>query len=59
MEIKAVVNMNMNEKLTQLYSTLMQIETKGESTLIMADCFKFLGQCINECEQAEEEQATE
>lgn len=43
----------MKEKLSILYNTLAQVETKGESTLIMADCFRFLGECINECEEAE------
>lgn len=49
----------MKEKLSRLYNTLTQVETKGESTLIMADCLKFLGVCVNECEEAEPEQATE
>lgn len=45
----------MKEKLSQLYNTLALIETKGDGTLLMADCLKFLGQCINECEQHEVE----
>lgn len=40
----------MKNKLSYLYNTLVLIETKGESTLIMADCLKYLGQCINECD---------
>ena len=40
----------MKEKLIQLQSILGLIETKGESTLIMADCLKFLRDCIQECE---------
>lgn len=48
----------MKEKLTQLYNTLCLIETKGNNTLIMADCLKFLEQCINECNE-DVEQATE
>ena len=38
----------MAEKLTQLYSTLTLIETKGENTKIMAECIKFLEQLITE-----------
>lgn len=50
----------MKEKLLQLYNTLGLIETKGNNTLIMADCLKFLEQCINECNENEDvEQATE
>lgn len=40
----------MRDKLVQLQSTLSLIETKGENTLIMADCLRFLNQCIAECE---------
>lgn len=36
----------MPEKLTKLYNTLLTIETKGESTKIMADCLRFLEQTI-------------
>jgi hypothetical protein len=43
----------MKEKLTQLYNTLCLVETKGNSTLIMADCIKFVEHCINECEEPE------
>lgn len=43
----------MKEKLEVLYNTLTLIETRGESTLIMADCLKHLGGCIAECEIAE------
>ena len=41
----------MKKKLTNLYNTMNLIETKGNSTLLMADCLKFLNQCIQECEQ--------
>ena len=50
----------MKDKLIQLHNTMCMIETKGENTILMADCLKFLVQCINECEQPEEpETATE
>lgn len=41
----------MQNKLKNLHQTLCLIETKGNSTIIMADCLKFLNQCIQECEQ--------
>ena len=40
----------MKERLIQLLNTMSLIETKGESTLVMADCLKFLRDCIQECE---------
>ena len=36
------------ENLVNLYNTMKLVETKGENTLIMADCLKFLRQWINE-----------
>lgn len=36
-----------------LQNTLGLISTRGNDTLIMADCLKFLEQRIRECEQAE------
>ena len=38
----------MAEKLTKLYNTLSQIETKGESTKLMALCFNYLQGLIQE-----------
>lgn len=38
----------MGEKLTKLYNTLCQIETKGENTKLMAICLSFTQQLINE-----------
>lgn len=38
----------MKNKLIQLKNTLGMIETKGESTLIMADCMRFISQLIEE-----------
>lgn len=34
--------------LSQIYNTLLLIETKGENTLIMAECVKALQSVINE-----------
>lgn len=39
----------MNEKLTRLFNTLCEIETKGRSTVVMGDCLKYLEQLIKEC----------
>ena len=38
----------MPEKLTKLYNTLAQIETKGENTKLMAACLNFTQQLIAE-----------
>lgn len=35
------------EQLIRVYNTLFEINTKGENTLIMADCLRELGQIIN------------
>lgn len=34
----------MEFELMKLYNTLLTIETKGESTIIMADCLRFVKQ---------------
>jgi hypothetical protein len=38
----------MKEKLTKLYNTLAQIETKGENTKLMAACLNYTQQLIAE-----------
>ena len=38
----------MENNLRKLYNTILLIETKGESTKIMAECIKFLEQLIAE-----------
>lgn len=43
----------MSEKLRSLYNTLCQISTKGDSTLIMSDCLKFLSHLIEENKKSE------
>lgn len=40
----------MKEKLTVLFNTLCQIETRGDSTLKMSRCLQHLQQMIAECE---------
>lgn len=44
----------MKEKLETLYNALVEIETKGTNTLIMADCLKYLGGLINDCNDCDE-----
>ena len=41
----------MGENLKKLYNTLLLIETKGESTKIMAECLRFAEGMINESER--------
>ena len=43
----------MENKLKQLYNTLGMVETKGESTRIMADCMRFIEQLITETKEKE------
>lgn len=38
----------MEEKLLRLHNTLATIETKGESTKIMADCLRYIEQMVAE-----------
>ena len=40
----------MKEKLTKLYNTLAQVETKGENTKLMAACLNFTQQLIIEAD---------
>lgn len=42
----------MKEKLTKLYNTLCQIETKGENTKLMALCLSYTSQLISEVNAA-------
>lgn len=43
----------MKNKFMAIYNVLSMIETKGEQTLMMADCLRFTEQCIKECEEQE------
>lgn len=44
----------MKEKLIQLRNAMVLIETRGQSTIIMADCLKYIDQLITECDNPEE-----
>lgn len=41
------------EQLKKIYNTLAMVETKGNSTLIMADCVRALMEVITEMEAKE------
>lgn len=41
-------------KLSQIYNTLLLIETKGESTLTMSDCLRALEEVINSIKQSQQ-----
>ena len=40
-------------QLTRIYNTILTIETKGENTLIMADCVRALQELIQGAKQPE------
>ena len=44
------------EKLSRIYNTLLLINTKGEDTLVMADCLKALRNFILTNQSKEEEE---
>lgn len=46
----------MKEKLTRLQNALCTINTKGQDTIVMADCLKFISQMISEVETEKVEQ---
>ena len=46
----------MKEKLIQLFNTMNEIEVKGKSALLMADCLRFVDKLIQK-ETAEKEES--
>ena len=44
----------MKEDLIKLYNTLALVETKGESTKIMADSMRFIEQLVKKCDESAE-----
>lgn len=46
----------MKEQLIRILNTLMLVETKGENTLIMADCIRALQQLAQELQQKQKEE---
>ena len=49
----------MIEKLSKLYNTLLLIETKGESTKVMAQCMSYIEHMIAEERNKSVENSTE
>lgn len=47
----------MPEKLIRLHNTLLLIETKGESTKLMAQCLAYVEQLAKEAAEAEAKKA--
>jgi len=47
----------MKENLIKLHNTLALVETKGESTKIMAQCLQFVEQLVQECDKPKERAA--
>lgn len=43
----------MELELRKLYNTMLMIETKGESTKVMAECIRFTEQLINKVHEEE------
>ena len=43
-----VITKEQVEQLSRIYNTLLEISTKGEDTLVMADCLRALEQVVNQ-----------
>lgn len=46
-------------QLTRIYNTMLEIGTKGEDTLVMADCLRALQQVIVTIEKTEQNKTVE
>lgn len=46
----------MKEKLAKLYNTMNMIKTKGQNTIIMSGCLKYLERLIKDEQKKEEQQ---
>ena len=44
------------EQLTRIYNTMLEIRTKGEDTLVMADCLRALEQVVTQVIKANDSQ---
>lgn len=40
------------EQLTRIYNTMLEINTKGQDTLVMADCLRALEQVVTQVMQS-------
>ena len=45
-------------QLARIYNTLLNISTKGEDTLVMADCLRAFEAVVNEISKNKKEEAT-
>lgn len=45
------INQEQLEQLTRIYNTMLNIGTKGEDTLVMADCLRALEQVVRQVSQ--------
>lgn len=43
------------EQLTRIYNTMLEVRTKGEDTLVMADCLRALEQVVTDVIKANNE----
>jgi hypothetical protein len=43
------------EQLTRIYNTMLEIRTKGEDTLVMADCLRALEQVVTQIMQSSQD----
>ena len=46
------------EQLTRIYNTMLEIRTKGEDTLVMADCLRALEQVVSQIIKTNDSQNT-
>ena len=46
------------EQLTRIYNTMLEIRTKGEDTLVMADCLRALEQVVTQVIKANDSQSS-
>lgn len=46
----------MTVELTKLYNTMLLVETRGESTKIMADCIRFVEHLIKKSKEENEKE---
>lgn len=47
------------EQLTRIYNTMLEIRTKGEDTIVMADCLRALQQVITQVVQSNQQQPSD
>ena len=47
------------EQLTRIYNTMLEIRTKGEDTLVMADCLRALEQVVSQVIQSNNNSSSE